>query len=160
MKVAITYITVLIAFVVLSPHGYSQTDEKVLEGITSVRVVASISDEDGSACGLREEGLSSAASFPIITSPLDLSDESEFVLVVSSSARETSVGCTGSFRVRLLTFQFVVLDGTNLRKWVTIDLWNRGGLIAGPKGRFSSRLGEAIEVLTKTFIVDWTLDQQ
>ena len=55
MKAFVRYVAVFIAFVVLSPHSYSQTLNKGMEGFTSVNIHVAA----GTDCGVRESSLRS-----------------------------------------------------------------------------------------------------
>ncbi len=54
MQATIRFLAVLIAFVALSPHSYSQTYGHVLEDLKSVKISvnsADLEDEDAKTCG-------------------------------------------------------------------------------------------------------------
>lgn len=155
----IRFLAVLIALVALSPHSYSQTFDNKLEGIKSVRIL--VTDLGESSCGVTEDSLRSAASFPIATSPLSF-DRSEFVLLVVANIGDlgNGVGCVVGYSVSLDIAQEVTVDATGLRKTFTLTLWEEDGLLWGPAEGFARRVRQKIEDLTKQFVVDWTLDQQ
>ena len=161
MRATMWYLAVLIAFVTLSPHSYSQTVGKRLEGITSVRISASDLNEEAMDCGVTKEGLRSAAMSPVATSKLRLGEGSSVILEIEVLAGELFSGpCIAAYRLQLVTHQNVELNGTQLERFIKIQLWERNRMIWGPKDEFATQIRDAIEELTKEFVVEWTLDQQ
>ena len=161
----IRFLAVLIAFVALSPHSYSQTVGKVLEGITSVQVRVNDLNEAARACPITRNDLFESAAFTIAASRLSLDATSSVVLrfkvlVVGIAMGRADPICFADYSVRASTEQIVELDETNLNRRVTIDLWHDSGLRWAPWGDFETILLDTIRRTTKAFIADWTLDQQ
>ena len=161
MRATMWYLAVLIAFVALSPHSYSQTIGKRMEGIGSVRISAFNLNEEAADCGVTKEDLRAAASISVGTSRLRLSEGSSKILEIDVLAGELFSGpCIAAYRLQLVTHQNVELNGTKLERFIKIQLWERNRVIWGPRDEFATQVRDAIENLTKEFVVDWTLDQQ
>ena len=161
----IKYLAVLIALVALSPHGYSQTLNNVLEGVTSVRIdVRDINpheEDNTSNCGATKEDLRSAASFPIAASRLRIEEEALVYIEIRSLVVPTGPGgCAASFSLSVATDQISDLAVTNLNKLVRVELWSNDGIVFAPVGALGFTLRDSIERMVKDFVVDWTLDQQ
>ena len=62
MPSIIRFLAVLIAFVALSPHSYSQTLDKGMAGFTKVGIIVVEVGQEARDCGVTETGLRSAAS--------------------------------------------------------------------------------------------------
>ncbi len=161
MRATMWYLAVLIAFVALSPHSYSQTVGKRMEGIGSVRISALNLNEEAADCGVTKVDLRSAASNSVGTSRLRLSEGSSAILEIDVLAGEAfSRTCIAAYRLQLVTHQKVKLNGTKLSRYIKIQLWERNRMIWGPRDEFGTQVRDAIENLTKEFVVDWRQDQQ
>ena len=166
MRATMKYLAVLIAFLALSPHSYSQTVGKVLKGITSVQVRVNDLNKRASACPITRNRIFESVAFTIASSQLSLSNTSSVVLdveviVIGIADRESGyVTCFADYMARVLTQQVVHLDATNLNRQVTIELWSRSRLLWAPRDKFRARVREENQRTTNAFIADWTLDQQ
>ena len=159
------FLAILIALVALSPHGYSQTPHKTLEGITSIGIdVKDINpgDEDNTAtCGATKEDIRRAASFPITSSRLRIEEAAPVYIEIRSLVVPAGPGwCAASFRFSVITDQIAELDATNLEKVVRVELWANHGIVVAVVGVLGFRLRDTVERMVKDFVVDWTLDQQ
>lgn len=158
----IRFLTILIAFVALLQDSYAQTAFGSLEGVNPVKIVLGNLDEEARACGANEENIRSAASFPIAASRLRLSKDAPFVLQIRVNVLRFNggSGCIATYSFDLWINDLVTLRTINLVKIHKILLWDRSGVILGPKNGFERQIREAIEGLAKELVADWTLDQQ
>lgn len=156
----IRYLAVLIALVALPPHSYPQTTGKLLEGITSVDIVVEELHDGARSCGVTKSAVRAAAAFPIATSRLHISETSVVNFYIQTFVLSEDIGCSAAFKIEVYLHQDVMVLESNLRKYVTVELWERSALTVGPTNTFAEQLSTAIESLAKQFVVDWTLDQQ
>lgn len=190
MKAAIRFLAVLTGVVVLSSHSHSQSDLEELEGIKSVRIATVFegSEEVARACGITEERVVEAASFPVVTSQLGLREESSTTLTfwvgVDDDIEDV---CAGSVALTAVIEEVITVGDTSVEitsvAWVDsrliglldciLDKWDNVGRDADKKQegaridnecrseyRFVRQFLGGVQELSKEFVLDWARAQQ
>ena len=159
MKATIRFLAVLIAVVALSPHSYSQTMNKGMEGYTGVDIIVEDLDPDARTCGVTRSDIRSAASFPIASSRLRIDRDAPLTLYVRATVLEIPGGCAAGYGAQAYSFG-QALGATQQSKILKLLFWHDTGVVTGTKSKFGRRVNESIEKIIKRFVVAWTLDQQ
>ncbi len=161
-KLLVTVLLASIVSLILGSESYSQTPYNTLKGIKEVEVLIEGLGGAEKKCGLSKSGLRSAVLFPIATSQLKVVDQASIKVYENATAvHHGSIDlCEAKYQVQLYTKQQTLINATNIYRRVELNLWDRGGVISGPKGTFEKLLRDTIEDLAKELVVDWSLDQE
>lgn len=121
-KWALAALTVLSVNVAGVSNGLTQTYDKSLEGLRSLNISVERLSENDKACGLTEDLLRRAVSFPIATSQLKIEERNAPVLNLTVTTLHPPAGwCATAWKLELLDFADATLS-SGKTKFVTVQL--------------------------------------
>ena len=123
-----------------------------LGDIEAVHILVESSSEDAKKCSVTEDGIKSAAEFPIATSQLKLVTMLETFIAYQI---HVMVIAEDDFDLRRCTYSISISVNKSSLACDKV-FWTKQMLGVTPKGGASTEIYNEIERLTKMFIVDWT----
>jgi hypothetical protein len=137
----------------------AQTPNNVLEGLSTIRLKISGVDAADQACGLTEEGLRSAAMYPLSASRLAVTPVAEASFTVEVTTLHPPNGCVGHISIEVGVVRFIRTFSGNERI-VDVRLWHDGSILTSSSGDYTQQVLNIIERKTKVFLTDWNLDNK
>jgi hypothetical protein len=138
----------------ISVSAWAQQDQ-VLRGFASARLVIEDLDENAKSCGVTESALDTSARFVLSQSriKIDPSPSGPFIYIATNVMRLSNrESCVYSYILSFNAAARVVANNVV----ASTEIWSTSGVGIAPRSNTPRVLTEAIDAITKRFVVEWS----
>jgi hypothetical protein len=144
-------------------YGHAQM-EPGLKGLTEVELVIEKLSADSQACGITEQSIRDAFTFPVSSTALKISKPSItnhpvfYIKVIT--IREDAGRCTSAIQFRVFEFRLIKPDFSDLSRSAAVEYWHDNWLGFSGQSQHNKMIRDDVEAATKRFLTKWNLDNK
>lgn len=157
MRACLCFSALLLGFSALAAHAQERTADGTLKGIGAVKVVASIMDPATDTCGLNTRALVASLEEQFAVSGLTTKAPSDHVATVTALTLHEPIGdgCTSALMLGAYTAIRYFDTTANRTQEGYVVGWQRGQMVASPRGAHPGAAKQALKQLGDAFLKDW-----
>jgi hypothetical protein len=127
----------------------AQTQGQPVRGVSQFTIKLDELDSNSVRCGLTEDGIRKAILYPASSARFQMSDSAitDFSVSLSTLYFERADACVTDILVVVRSYQTGTLKA----------VWTRSIHLSGARSGYQQRSLQAIEDLTRDFVIDWNL---
>jgi len=137
--------------------------EIILRGLWRIELVIENLGQDSKACGITEDSVRAAFTYPASFSSLQIAKdpESPYAYINVNTIRPSGTQfCFSSVEMRIVAPQQIELEFSGRQALSEVVLWRVGSILTSSANRHERQVTETIEGYAKKFISDWNLDNK
>ena len=136
-----------------------------LMGISRLELTIESLDDDNRTCGVTEDVITRALTYPISGSRLRLERVNNFkhpylYVNITTIFMRSAQNCASSVNVQLRANQTVLIEASRNSVFTKVLLWSQGSIYTSSADRHGRQIQEGLEDVAKKLVTDWNLDNR